>query len=59
MVKVNQLQVKVDEIEHKLMETRKHFRFAEYDEFKDLDDFEDSVSYRSLKSSYLKPERWF
>lgn len=51
MVKVNQLQVKVDEIEHKLVETRKHFRFAEYDEFKDLDDFEDSVSYPSLKST--------
>lgn len=47
MVKVNQLQQKVDEIEHKLVETRKHFRFAEYDELKDLDDFEDTVSDRS------------
>lgn len=44
MVKVNQLQQKINEVEHKLVETRKHFRFAEYDELKDLDDFEDTVS---------------
>lgn len=44
MVKVNQLQQKVNEIEYKLVETRKHFRFAEYDELKDLDDFENTVS---------------
>uniref|UniRef100_A0A336M3G8 CSON009112 protein n=1 Tax=Culicoides sonorensis TaxID=179676 RepID=A0A336M3G8_CULSO len=44
MVKVNLLQQKVDEIEQKLMETRKHLRFVEYDDLTDLDDFANSYN---------------
>ncbi|XP_063697964.1 protein eiger [Culicoides brevitarsis] len=56
IVKVNDLEKKVGEIEHKLVETRKHFRFAEYDELKDLDDFEDTYN-RNRHVDDAKDER--